>query len=108
MTMRTLNTTGLVIAITLVINAPSVDAADVAEIEHRRLFAPTESELNAEDAGQIYIYDGLRDRDIERALEQHFNRIENMMFIRTIKTDEKGAIKRDTATGEIEIEDDGC
>jgi hypothetical protein len=31
-----------------------------------------------------------------------------MMFIRTIKTDEEGEIKRDEETGEAEVEDDGC
>ena len=107
-TTRTVTTIVTLIAITLLFNTPSVAAADVAEIEQRRLFAPTASELASENEGRIYIYDGLRDSDIERAMEQHFNRIENMMFIRTIKTDEKGVIKRDETTGEIEIEDDGC
>jgi len=105
---RTIWTTSCVLAPPLLFAAPSISAADVADIEQRRLFDPTAGELAAEHGGRIYIYEGLRDTDIERAMEQHFDRIENMMFIRTIKTDEKGAVKRDAATGEIEIEDDGC
>jgi hypothetical protein len=83
-------------------------ATDVSEIELRRLFEPTQAELSAEQEGRIYIYDGLRDTDIQRALEEEFNRVENMMFIRTIKTDKEGEIKRDEETGEAEVEDDGC
>lgn len=83
-------------------------ATDVSEIELRRLFEPTQAELSAEQEGRIYIYDGLRDTDIQRALEEEFNRVENMMFIRTIKTDKEGEIKRDEETGEVEVEDDGC
>jgi len=83
-------------------------AADVSEIELRRLLEPTQAELAQERNGRIYIYDGLRDVDIDLALREHFNRVESMMFIRTKKTDEKGEIKRDVDTGEIEVEDDGC
>ena len=35
-------------------------AGDVREIELRRLFEPTGSELQAERAGRIFIYEGLR------------------------------------------------
>jgi hypothetical protein len=83
-------------------------ATDVSEIEMRRLFEPTPAELSAEQEGRIYIYDGLRDTDIERALEEEFDRVENMMFIRTIKTDKDGEIKRDKESGEAEVDDDGC
>ena len=38
-------------------------AADVSEIERRRLFNPIKAELRAEADGRIYIYDGLRDID---------------------------------------------
>jgi hypothetical protein len=91
----------------LLISAPA-QATDVSEIELRRLFDPTPAELSAEAEGRIYIYDGLRDTDIQRALEEEFHRVESMMFIRTIKTDEDGEIKRNEETGEAEVEDDGC
>jgi hypothetical protein len=83
-------------------------AADVSDIELRRLFDPTEAELASEADGRIYIYDGLTDRDVQRALNEEFERVDNMMFIRTRQTDAQGAVKRDEDTGEVEYEDDGC
>jgi hypothetical protein len=83
-------------------------AADIADIELRRLFDPTDAELASEAEGRIYIYDGLTDRDIQRALNEEFERVENMMFIRTRKTDTDGALKRNKDTGVVEVEDDGC
>jgi hypothetical protein len=83
-------------------------AADVSTIELRRLFDPTDAELASEAEGRIYIYDGLTDRDIQRAMNEEFERVENMMFIRTRKTDTDGALKRNKDTGVVEVEDDGC
>jgi hypothetical protein len=83
-------------------------AADVSDIELRRLFEPTEAELVAEERGRIYIYDGLRDVDVQRALDEEFERVDHMMFIRIRKTDEGGEVKRDADTGTVEYEDDGC
>jgi hypothetical protein len=83
-------------------------AADVSEIEQRRLFSPTEAELASEAEGRIYIYDGLTGVDVQRALNEEFDRVEHMMFIRTKKTDKQGRVKRDAETGEVEYEDDGC
>jgi hypothetical protein len=85
-----------------------VSAADVREIELRRLFEPTTSELAQEEKGRIYIYDGLRDKDVQRAMKEEFDRVENMMFIREKKTDEKGEVLKDPETGEVVVEDDGC
>jgi len=84
------------------------DAADVSAIELRRLFEPTPAELRQEQAGRVYIYEDLRDIDVERAMDQDFDRVENMMFIRTRKTDGTGKIERDQDTGEDIVEDDGC
>lgn len=83
-------------------------AADVSEIERRRLFEPTSGELRAEAAGRIYIYEGLRDRDVERALEEEFKRVQNMMFIRVKPTDEGGNPAKDPITGAEYVQDDGC
>jgi hypothetical protein len=83
-------------------------AAEVSDIELRRLFEPTRAELAAEANGRIYIYDGLRDVDVQRALDEEFERVESMMFIRTVKTDTSGKTKRDANTGALEYEDDGC
>jgi len=83
-------------------------AADVSEIELRRLFEPTKAERAEEEKGQIYIYEGVRDTDVQRALDEEFERVQNMMFIRTIKTDDEGEAERDPHTGDVEVEDDGC
>lgn len=83
-------------------------AGDLYDIETRRLFSPTPAELAAESGGRVYIYDGFRDVDIDRAMDQEFARIENLMFIRTKKTDPKGEIRKSPETGEAMVEDDGC
>jgi hypothetical protein len=65
----------------------------------RRLAAPTPAERIAENRGAIYIYDSLDAEKVDAALDGHFDRIQNMMFIRT----------RHRATGGLaEVEDDGC
>jgi hypothetical protein len=83
-------------------------AADVTDIERRRLFEPTASERAEEEAGRIYIYDSLPDKVVEEAVDQEFDRIENMMFIRTKKTNPDGSVRKDPKTGDVEVEDDGC
>jgi len=88
--------------------APFVWATDVREIELRRLFEPTPAERAREAEGRIYIYDGLRDKDIEQAIDQEFDRVESMMFIREKKTDEKGKVRKNPDTGEAIVQDDGC
>ena len=66
----------------------------------RMLFNPPESQLKVEKRGRIMIYDGLKEVRIERAMDTQFERIESMMFVRTIITDNE--------TGEDTVEDDGC
>ena len=66
----------------------------------RMLFNPPESQLNVEKRGRIMIYDGLKEARIERLMDTQFDRIESMMFVRTIITDNE--------TGEDTVEDDGC
>lgn len=92
----------------LAVAAAAGQAADVTDIELRRLLEPTPSELAQEEIGRIYIYDGLRDVDIDHAMRDHFDRVEHMMFIRTKKTDQDGVPKRKEETGEVMLEDDGC
>jgi hypothetical protein len=73
-----------------------------------RLFNPDERQLTEERKGRVYIYDGLRDSDIRRALDEQFGRLESMMFIGTIITDEEGEPRKDKETGLIMIEADDC
>jgi hypothetical protein len=73
-----------------------------------RLFAPTPYDLKREANGRVMIYDGLTDKDVERALDQQFNRLEHMMFTRIVVTDDSGNARR-TESGEVVTEsDDGC
>ena len=97
-------------AIALAVSAGQTCAADddIAAIELRRLLEPTPSEIVQEEEGRIYIYDGLSGSDIERAMSEEFDRVENMMFIRVRKTDADGEPVRDPDTGAAEVEDDGC
>jgi hypothetical protein len=92
----------------LILAPPGSFATDIYQIELRRLFEPTEAERAAEAAGRIHIYDGLRDVDVERALEEEFDRVDSMMFIRVRPTDQRGDVLRDPETGLEQVEDDGC
>ena len=53
----------------------------------RRLNEPTARELAHERQGNVYVYDGLTDREVDQAMNRHFDRIEFMMFVGTRKTD---------------------
>ncbi|MBW8327596.1 MAG: hypothetical protein K0M48_00040 [Thiobacillus sp.] len=73
----------------------------------RRLNQPTEHERAHERDGNVYIYDGLTDREVDQALNEHFDRIEYMMFLGTRKT-----IPTETANSNaqsnVETESPGC
>ena len=76
--------------------------------QERMLFVPPPSQLELEKRGRIMIYDGLTDKQIGKALDTQFERIESMMFVRTIITDDEGNVIRDDETGSVMVEDDGC
>jgi hypothetical protein len=63
------------------------------------LFEPPESMLLAEARGRVMIYDGLHSKTVNLAMDEQFDRIDNMMFTRIHHVEDNG---------EIEIEDDGC
>jgi hypothetical protein len=88
--------------------ASPLAAADLRDIELRRLFEPTPAELKAERQGRIFIYEGLRDRDVALAMQEGFERVEHMMFIRVQKTDDQGKVQKDPKTGQAQYYDDGC
>jgi hypothetical protein len=50
----------------------------------------------------------LTEADIERALESQFNRVESMMFIRTVVANDPGMPELSAETKEVYYEDDGC
>lgn len=45
----------------------------------RRLMDPLPQELKKERAGGVYSYDGLTEREVGRALDAHFDRIQHMI-----------------------------
>ncbi len=51
---------------------------------------------------------GILEKQIAKAMDTWFDRIESMMFVRTVITDDAGEVQRNKDTGEVVIEDDGC
>jgi hypothetical protein len=85
---------------------PSAVAADdrppgFNEWQERRLLAPTPGEREREREGQVFIYDGMENSRVQRALDLNFDRIENMMFTRVHHPAPSGA-------GPVYVEEDGC
>jgi hypothetical protein len=81
---------------------------DYREWQLDRIHSPTPQQLAREQAGRVTIYDGLRDTDVERAMETRFDRIPSMMFVRTVVTDQAGNPVDDKKTGGKATEDDDC
>lgn len=76
---------------------PSAGAED--SFQRQVLFSPTQGQLQAEARGRVMIYDGLDEAVVERALDEHFERMEHMMFLRTRHQEPEGGFS---------YEDDGC
>lgn len=87
----------------VVANAGAADAW-----QERLLFDPPQSQLDAETRGRIMIYDGLTDAQIAQAMDEQFDRIESMMFVGTLHTDDQGEVMRDVESGAVLADDDGC
>lgn len=69
------------------------------DYQEKVLFSPDDYTLKAEARGHIVIYDGLDSDTVDRAMDEQFKRINNMMFIR---------IQHEQEDGEYLAEDDGC
>lgn len=78
------------------------------DFQRNALFQPSERQLEREAGGSVFIYDGLTDREVDRAMDQQPERIKAMMFVRTKKTDVNGELARDPQTGDVIAEEDGC
>ncbi len=76
--------------------------------QYNRLFNPSQADRKAEKNGDVIIYDGLTDVTVKQAIDENFDRMQNMMFTRTVVTDENGNPRIDPFTGEKVVEDDGC
>ncbi len=73
--------------------------------QERRLFEPKPAELASEAAGRVVIYDGLTEPQVDKAMDQAFDRIEHMMFIR-VKVPQPA--KTEGAKTEYVTYNDGC
>ena len=70
----------------------------------RRLMNPSPAERASEENGHVHIYDSLEINEINAALDEHFDRIHNMMFTCIHHLPPPGAGPDDQAV----VEDDGC
>lgn len=95
-------------SIALPLGASVMADGDFDSWQYEQLFSPSPEQLRHERQGNITIYDGFLDSEVDRALSQQFARIENMMFVRIVITDESGQAETDDSTGEVIVEDDGC
>ena len=98
---------------------PSADA-NLEQWQLRRLNEPTERERAHEREGNVYIYDRLTDREVNQALNAHFDRIEYMLFVGTRKTGstdsanstkpivQQNGAAQDTVQRNAETESPGC
>lgn len=104
---------GCMLAAIALMSAVPVGAAEapaqtnLEQWQLRRLVEPTQRERTHERRGNVYIYDGLADREVDRALDTQFDRIEYMMFLGTRKTGSAGAANNN-AQGQAETESPGC
>jgi hypothetical protein len=78
------------------------------EWQLQRLMDPSPRDLEKEHTGYVYIYDGLTQREVEAALETQFSRIQNMMFVGTVKTDASGKPLKDPDSGKYVQESGSC
>jgi len=105
------------ITITLVLGCtggPATALADELDLfeavekwQMNRLFKPTRQQRGYERKGDVVIYDGLTDIMVEKAINENFDRIQNMMFTRVVLTGKDGKPKRG-GDGELITADDGC
>jgi hypothetical protein len=94
--------------LSIVLAPPTMAAGANDSFQYHALFNPTESELMAEARGRVMIYDGLDNKVVERALDEQFDRIEHMMFIRIHEAPSNDDGPTTNDDGEDSADDDGC
>lgn len=63
--------------------------------EQVQLFDPSDALVRAESKGRVTIYDGVYQEDVDRAMDEQFDRIDRMMFIRTMHRADTGGYYAD-------------
>lgn len=96
--------------LTLVMSSPQAAYSDAlySRWQMQRLLHPGEAQLKQESRGRVFIYEGLKDKEVNRVMREQFERIDSMMFVGTIVTDKSGKPKRDPKSGNVMFEDDDC
>ena len=79
-----------IVAMSTVLNG-AVQAAVASEWDRKLLFGPSVALLEREKAGNVTIFDGVLSTDVDRAMDEQFDRVESMMFVRTLHPVEEGA-----------------
>ena len=96
--MRIKHTTIAIIAICQLWAATAL-AGQEGDWQLEMIHDPSAAQIKVEERGRVYVYDRLGDADVELAMNMQFDRLDNMMFVRT---------KVETPKGETEAADDGC
>ena len=78
-----------IVAMSTVLNG-AVQAAVASEWDRKLLFGPSVALLEREKAGNVTIFDGVLSTDVDRAMDEQFDRVESMMFVRTLYPVEEG------------------
>lgn len=96
--------------LTMIMSSPQAAFSDslYSRWQMQRLLQPGAAQLKQESKGKVFIYEGLKDKEINRVMREQFERVDSMMFIGTIITDKNGKPKRDPKTGNVMFEDDDC
>ena len=89
--------TNILAASLLALSATSAFAEN--SFYEKTLFTPSDSMLKAESRGRIMIYDGMDNETVNRAMDEKFDRIDNMMFTRIHYVQDDG---------EEYVDDDDC
>lgn len=87
--------------------APAMEMDLMYEFQLAQLLEPSTEQLQEEREGRIFIYDGIKESDIQLALDTQIDRIGSMMFVNVIWTDESGEPLVDSVTGDV-LADDDC
>ncbi len=90
----------------LTVSSSTWAVQDIHDWQVHRLLHPTDAQLKKERQGHVFIYDGLSDKDVQRAMDQGFDRINSMMFINVKKT--KADSGTETEGGSDDSDDSGC
>ena len=83
----------VILSTLLVLTAASAQADSY---QYKMLFNPTEPMLNAETKGRVMIYDRMESEMIDVAMQKQFDRIQNMMFVRTQYKNEEGEPEKES------------